>query len=212
MPAASVAAALANPKKSCLFTLKTIMKKYLNRVWSGLRSQWQQWVIIALCTTLFSGGLFTFAAQAVRPPRTVTFTLPTSSASPISQGVAFPPNAAFYFTSGTVPPVVDPTAPPNTIAQYGDTYTQAKGTLERIKTLLESQGLGLKDVAFLICYLVADPALEAKVDYQGWFKAYGEYFNIPENPVKTARSTLGVQSLVNPGWLVEIEAIAVYPK
>jgi enamine deaminase RidA (YjgF/YER057c/UK114 family) len=188
------------------------MKKRLSQVWLGLRSQWQWWMIVAFCTTLFSVGIFTFAAQAVRPPRTVNFTLPTDAASPISQGVAFPGNAAFYFTSGTVPPVIDPTAPPNTIEQYGDTYTQAKGALERIKTLLESQGLRLKDVAFLICYLVPDPALKGAVDYQGWFKAYGEYFNTSENPVKTARSTLGVQSLVNPGWLVEIEAIAVYPK
>jgi enamine deaminase RidA (YjgF/YER057c/UK114 family) len=201
------------PCKSFVFLFqKTIMKKRLSQVWLGLRSQWQQWVIVALCTTLFSVGLFTFAAQAVRPPRTVTFTLPTNAASPISQGVAFPANAAFYFTSGTVPPVINPAGAPNTTEQFGDTYTQAKGTLERIKTLLIAQGLGLKDVAFLICYLVPDPALADKVDYQGWFKAYGEYFNNPENPVKTARSTLGVQGLVNPGWLVEIEAIAVYPK
>jgi enamine deaminase RidA (YjgF/YER057c/UK114 family) len=188
------------------------MKKRLSQVWLGLRSHWHRWLIAALCTTFFSVGLFTLAAQAIRPPRTVTFTLPTNPASPISQGVAFPTNAAFYFTSGTVPPVIDPTAPPNTIEQFGDTYTQAKGTLERIQALLETQGLGLKDVAFLICYLVPDPALAGKVDYQGWFKAYGEFFNNPENPVKTARSTLGVQGLVNPGWLVEIEAIAVYPK
>jgi enamine deaminase RidA (YjgF/YER057c/UK114 family) len=197
------------------------MKKRLSQVWLGFRSQWQlqwhlqwkQWAILAFCTTLLSVGVFTFAAQAtVRPPRTVTFTLPTNPASPISQGVAFPGNAAFYFTSGTVPPVINPAGTPNTTEQFGDTYTQAKGTLERIKTLLESQGLGLKDVAFLICYLVPDPGLGGAVDYQGWFRAYGEYFNNPENPVKTARSTLGVQGLVNPGWLVEIEAIAVYPR
>jgi len=29
--------------------------------------------------------------------------------------------------------------------------------------------------------------------------------------VKTARSTVGVAALVNPDWLIEVEAVAVYP-
>jgi hypothetical protein len=51
-----------------------------------------------------------------------------------------------------------------------------------------------------------------KPDFPGWFKAYGEFFNSKENPVKTARSTVGVAALVRPDWLLEIEAVAVWPE
>jgi enamine deaminase RidA (YjgF/YER057c/UK114 family) len=35
--------------------------------------------------------------------------------------------------------------------------------------------------------------------------------NNATNPVKTARSTVGVAALVNAAYLVEVEAFAVYP-
>ena len=57
----------------------------------------------------------------------------------------------------------------------------------------------------------ADPAKENKIDVAGWNAAYGEVFNTAANPVKTARSTVGVAALVNADWLIEIEAFAVYP-
>jgi enamine deaminase RidA (YjgF/YER057c/UK114 family) len=59
-------------------------------------------------------------------------------------------------------------------------------------------------------YLVADPVLCA-VDYQGWFDTYAQFFN-KDNMLKVARSTLAVAGLVDSGWLIEIEAVAVYPK
>lgn len=181
--------------------------------WFGQIVKGRRWLVVAVFTLVFSVTALTVAVQAqtVRPPKVVTFTS-GGATSPISAGVAFPKDVGYYFTSGTVPPAVNLEAPATSRDRFGDTYTQAKGTLTRIKELLESQGLGLKDVAFLTCYLVPDPALNGQVDYAGWFKAYGEFFNTPDNPVKTARSTVGVQSLVNAGWLVEIEAIAVYPR
>ena len=84
--------------------------------------------------------------------------------------------------------------------------------MQRIETLLQEVGLGLSDVVYLRVYLVADPALDNQVDYQGWFDAYAQFFNNETNPVKVARSTLAVAGLVDPGWLIEIEAVAVYPK
>jgi hypothetical protein len=36
-------------------------------------------------------------------------------------------------------------------------------------------------------------------------------FGTAANPTKTARSTIGVAALVNPLYLIEIEAFAVYP-
>ena len=184
------------------------MEKWFGQVFRGRR-----WFVVTVCTIIFSVTVLTVAVQAqgrVKVPRVVTFT--GSAASSISSGVAFPKDAAYFFTSGTVPPAVNLDAPATSRDRFGDTYTQAKGTLDSIETLLDSQGLGLNDVAFLVCYLVPDPALNGQVDYQGWFRAYGEFFNTEDNLVKTARSTVGVQSLVNPGWLVEIEEIAVYPR
>ena len=43
------------------------------------------------------------------PPGSVVFT--GSAQSPISSGVAVPANRAYYWTSGTVPPVLNSSAP-----------------------------------------------------------------------------------------------------
>ena len=71
--------------------------------------------------------------------------------------------------------------------------------------------MSLKDVVYLRVYVAADKTKDGKFDYPGWFEAYALFFGTAENPVKPARSTVGVASLVNPDWCIEIEAIAVYP-
>jgi enamine deaminase RidA (YjgF/YER057c/UK114 family) len=142
------------------------------------------------------------------PPAAVTFY--GSPTSPISGGVAIPSGAAWVWTSGTGPPVVNKEAPATDIARYGDTKTQARGILKSIETQLAAQGLTMADVVYLRCYLVADPAKGA-LDVEGWNAAYREFFGTAANPTKTARSTIGVAALVVPLWLVEIEAVAVYP-
>jgi enamine deaminase RidA (YjgF/YER057c/UK114 family) len=142
------------------------------------------------------------------PPAAVTFY--GSPTSPISAGVALPSGAAFVWTSGTVPPVVKADAPAGDIARFGDTKTQAIGTLKAIESQLAAQGLTMKDVVYLRAYLVADPAKGA-IDTDGWNAGYREFFGTAANPTKPARSTVGVAALVNPLWLIEIEAFAVYP-
>jgi enamine deaminase RidA (YjgF/YER057c/UK114 family) len=154
----------------------------------------------------------TTAAVAPRkgPPDKVAFY--GSPTSPIAGGVAIPAGAAFVWTSGTVPPAVKPDAPPTDPARFGDTRTQAAGTLKAIEQQLASQGLTMADVVYLRAYLVADPAKGGKIDTDGWNAAYREVFGTAANPTKPARSTVGVAALVNPLWLIEIEAFAVYPK
>jgi enamine deaminase RidA (YjgF/YER057c/UK114 family) len=142
------------------------------------------------------------------PPAAVSFY--GSPTSPIAGGVAIPAGAAWVWTSGTGPPVVDKEAPATNIARYGDTKAQARGVLKSIETQLAAQGLTMADVVYLRCYLVADPAKGA-LDVDGWNAAYREFFGTAANPTKPARSTLGVAALVVPLWLVEIEAVAVYP-
>jgi enamine deaminase RidA (YjgF/YER057c/UK114 family) len=68
----------------------------------------------------------------------------------------------------------------------------------------------MKDVVYLRCYLVADPAT-GKLDVDGWNAAYREFFGTAANPTKPARATVGVAALVVPLWLVEVEAFAVFP-
>lgn len=142
------------------------------------------------------------------PPSTVTF---TGGRGPISNTVAIPANAAVVWTSGTVPGVADTSAPAGSRARYGDTKTQAISVLQAIETRLKEHGLGMKDVVYLRAYLVPDKEKGGTIDTQGWNDAYGQFFNNANNPVKPARSTVGVMALVSPNWLVEVEAFAVFP-
>ncbi|MCM3749670.1 RidA family protein [Paenibacillus pasadenensis] len=134
-----------------------------------------------------------------------------SPSSSISSAVAIPEGAATFHTSGTVPPMLNKEGK-TLYERYGDTKTQGIGILKEIEKQLKEQGLTMKDVVYLRVYLVADPAKDNKIDYTGWFDAYAQFFNTKTNPVKTARSTVGVAGLVNSDWLIEIEAVAVYPQ
>jgi enamine deaminase RidA (YjgF/YER057c/UK114 family) len=136
--------------------------------------------------------------------------LPGDAKSSIAAGVALPAGRALFWTSGTVPSQINKDGK-TVYERYGDTYAQGVSCLKNIEGVLKAQGLSLKDVVYLRVYITPDAAKEGKADYAGWFKAYGEFFNNAQNPGKTARSTVGVSSLVSPDWLIEIEAFAVYP-
>ena len=158
-------------------------------------------------------GTVCWLVQPVRAadeiPGDVKFSGPASS--PISSTVAVPAGRAWFLTSGTPPPVADEHASAGSPARFGDTKTQGIGALRQIEARLKEAGLSLKDVVFLRVYVAADKSKEGKFDYQGWFDAYSQFFGTADCPVKPARSTVGVASLVNPDWCIEIEAVAVYP-
>lgn len=147
-------------------------------------------------------------AQAT-PPSKVDFM--GGGQSPISSSVAIPAGAAWVWTSGTVPSAADPNAPAGSRARFGDTKTQAISALKAIEARLKERGLVMKDVIFLRAYLVTDKE-KGSVDFAGWNEAYGMFFNNATNPTKVARSTVAVAGLVSPEWLIEIEAVAVYPQ
>jgi enamine deaminase RidA (YjgF/YER057c/UK114 family) len=149
-------------------------------------------------------------AQTAMPPDSVHF-YGLTPRSTIAGGVVIPANRAYVWTSGTVPPVFNERAEAGTRERFGDTKIQAAGTLRRIEEQLEGVGLSLRDVVYLRAYLVPDPRT-GRIDTQGWNEAYGEFFGNPANPTRPARSTVGVVELVNPDWLIEIEAFAVYPE
>jgi len=150
----------------------------------------------------------TVAAQG--PPAKVTFY--GNPTAVISAGVVIPAGRASVWVSGTTPPVLKADAPAGSRERFGDTQTQGAGILKTIESQLEPLGLSMRDVVYIRAYLVADPAIGGKIDVAGWNSAYQAVFGTPTNPTKTARSTVGVAALVNPEWLIEIEAFAVWPQ
>jgi len=128
----------------------------------------------------------------------------------ISQAVQIPEGRSTFWTSGTIPPTVDTTAAENTTARYGDMETQATGVLRRIEALLSEHGMTTNDVVFLRVYLAPDAS--GNVNFDGWSDAYDQFFGTDETPTKPARSTVAVHQLVNPGWRIEVEAVAVMPE
>jgi len=160
-------------------------------------------------SVLALGLIMTASAASAQGPMTVTFS--GSPRSPISSNVSVPANKAVFWTSGTVPSVADTSAPAGSAARFGDTKTQGISILRNIENQLKEKGLTMRDVIYLRVYVVADKNKGNTFDYQGWFDAYAQFFGTQANPTKPARSTVGVAGLVNPEWLIEIEAFAVFP-
>jgi enamine deaminase RidA (YjgF/YER057c/UK114 family) len=67
-------------------------------------------------------------------------------------------------------------------------------------------GLGMGDVVKMQVFLVNDA--HAPMDFEGFMEGYTQFFggNQPNLP---ARAVIGVSALANPGFLVEIEVVAV---
>ncbi|MGG4095940.1 RidA family protein [Paenibacillus lautus] len=161
----------------------------------------------AVSVTAYADSSSAYKKPSKATPAPKFYGSPTSS---ISSGVIVPVGASYLFTSGTVPPLLNKDGK-TVYERYGDTKAQGIGILKEIEKQLEEQGLTMKDVVYLRVYLTPDAANNGTFDYTGWFDAYAQFFNTKENPVKPARSTVGVASLVNADWLIEIEAVAVCP-
>lgn len=92
-----------------------------------------------------------------------------------------------------------PMNPDGTLNSPGDLYGQSKRCLEIIADVLAQAGASLDSVIRTRIFLT---------DMTRWkeaAKAHGEVFG----QIKPATSFLGTSALINPGWLVEIEADAV---
>jgi enamine deaminase RidA (YjgF/YER057c/UK114 family) len=158
-------------------------------------------VAIAGLTLAFCSGL-AFGADVVRHK------IPNSD-FPIAQAVEIPPGQTLVFVSGIGADVADKSAPQSSTAAYGDTKTQTLNVLGKIQTILKSMNLGMKDVVKMQVFLVGDPALGGRMDFDGMMDSYRKFFGSAEQPNLPARSAMKVAGLANPGWLVEIEVTAV---
>ena len=95
------------------------------------------------------------------------------------------------FVAGSAPIMADGSDPPV------DAYRQAKRCLEIIGDALRQAGASLEDVVRTRVYLTAA--------FDGFAKAHGEAFS----EVRPANTTVVVAALLDPRWLLEIEAEAV---
>jgi enamine deaminase RidA (YjgF/YER057c/UK114 family) len=138
-------------------------------------------------------------ADVVRTP------IPNST-FPIALAVQIPSTATTTYVSGQVPPLINKDADPASPQAYGDVKTQTVGVFNRIKGILEGLGLGMGDVVKMQVFLVHDA--RAPMDFKAFMEGYTQFFGGTQ-PNLPARSVVGVASLANPGFLVEIEVVAV---
>lgn len=162
----------------------------------------KKWIMGAVASAL-SLPFVLSAAEDVQIKR-----IKGAAQSPILAGVVVPASAASFYLSGQVPQAIDASKPADSIAAYGDTKAQSISVFNKIEKLLAAQGLGLSDVVKLTVYLVGDPKLGNKLDFKGFSEAYSQFFGTPAQPNLVARTTVQVAALANPGFLVEIEAVA----
>jgi len=156
-------------------------------------------LLLGLLSATSAGSLNAARAEVTRYP------IPNST-FPIAQLVQVAGNATTYYVSGQVPPVASKDADPASPQAYGDTRTQTVGVLTRIKGILEGLGLSMADVVKMQVFLVHSTA--APMDFKAFMEGYTQFFG-GSQPNLPARSVVGVAALANPGFLVEIEVIAV---
>ncbi|MBN1236891.1 MAG: c-type cytochrome, partial [Gammaproteobacteria bacterium] len=84
---------------------------------------------------------------------------------------------------------------------------QTLSVLRQLESSLASMGLRLGDVAKMTVFLVGDPVLGGRMDFDGFMAAYRQYFGTEEQPNLPARSAVQVTGLANEGMLVEIEVV-----
>jgi enamine deaminase RidA (YjgF/YER057c/UK114 family) len=154
-------------------------------------------------------GAFFLSALVMDPcaarAEVVRYPIPNST-FPIAQAVKVSGDAATYYISGQVPPVINKEADAAGPQAYGDTKTQTVGVLNKIKAILEGFGLGIADVVKMQVFLVHDT--RAPMDFKAFMEGYTQFFG-GSQPNLPARSVVGVAALANPGFLVEIEVVAV---
>ena len=132
---------------------------------------------------------------------------------PIAAAVEIPAGKTQIYLSGAGPGIADKTLPASSPAAYGNTRDQTINTLEKIRAQLQGLKLDMKDVVKMQVFLVGDPAKEGKMDFAGFMEGYVKFFGAAAGqPNLPTRSTMQVAGLANPGWLVEIEVVAVRSK
>jgi enamine deaminase RidA (YjgF/YER057c/UK114 family) len=149
------------------------------------------------------------SADHEQGPQSGDTQLASGSSLPFLMGDTVPSGRELLLLRGHTPPVIDRMAPPDSIKAFGDTYRQAVSALQELQQSLERLELTMSHLVKLQVFLVGDPALGGRMDNEGFSRAYAEFFGTPEQPHLVARTRVQIVSLVNPGRLVEVDAVAV---
>jgi len=128
---------------------------------------------------------------------------------PIASVAVVPPGYSTIYLSGNGADPINKSDTSKTVAAYGDTETQVRSALTKLKATLASLHMDFGDVVQMHIFMVADPKSH-KIDFAGMMKAYTEFFGTKEQPNLPTRSAFQVAGLANPGWLVEIELVAAH--
>jgi enamine deaminase RidA (YjgF/YER057c/UK114 family) len=184
---------------------------------TALRKLVSAGLVIGLAIALSLSSLTQALAQALaqdpapviaQSSPAIRYPIPNSD-FPIAQAVEVSPNSTVVYLSGQVPSITNEAAEPNSTAAFGDTTAQTVNVLEKIDSILTSLEMSMGDVIKMQVFLVGDPDLAGKMDFEGFMTGYTQFLGTAEQPNLPARSTMQVAGLVNPGWLVEIEVTAL---
>jgi enamine deaminase RidA (YjgF/YER057c/UK114 family) len=127
-----------------------------------------------------------------------------SADSPNSLGTAVNPNASWFFTAGHTGTLE------GSDAASADLYAHSVAAFEELQDTLNQQGLTFADV-FSVRAMVFSNA-DGSYSYDGFDRAYGEYFSSPQNPNKPALTTFTVgEGFRSYGLKLEIEVMAAFP-
>ncbi|MBU6267725.1 MAG: endonuclease [Sphingomonadales bacterium] len=147
-------------------------------------------------------SLATTAEARPVPPKAEIVRTSASPAAVIASTATVPPGSRLVWLSGATAAPVDPAKPD----EFGDTATQTKSILTKMKATLEGMGLGMGDVIKMNVFLVA-PQAGGHMDAPGMNAVFKTFFGTPEQPNKPTRTTVQVAALGRPTTLVEIEAV-----
>ncbi|MGI4756322.1 MAG: RidA family protein [Janthinobacterium lividum] len=163
--------------------------------------KFKQAILAVACTGAILAGGVAHAQVAVKHIQT--------EKSPIATAVWA--GDTLYVSGQLASPVTPADAAKGTPADYGDTKTQTASILNKVQAILKEQGLDMKDVVKCTVFMAADPKL-GKIDFPGLQASFTQFFGTAAQPNKPARSAFQVAGLVAPGYLLEIEVIAVRGK
>lgn len=153
--------------------------------------------------SLAYGGLRFFGANSNQ--RITVFETPDQ---PYADAVVVSPGSEYFYTWGvTASPRMKEIAKHSVENRYGDTYEQTFSVLSQLTADLAEVGLTLRDVVNVRAYVVADP----EPDFDGWNRAFKQFFGTLTNPHLPARTTVGISRLFHSDYLVEVEFVAVFP-
>lgn len=136
------------------------------------------------------------------------YKLPNSD-FPILLAAEIPASATIVNLSGALASIKNTTAPKDSFEAYGSTEEQTFSALQNIEKTLKSINLEMGDIIKMQVFLVGDPKLGGKMDFDGFMNSYRKFFGNKKQPNFPTRSVFQVAGLAGPAYLVEIEVTAV---